>query len=185
MMERHAGMLGGLADRAYELACRVQEDAMAAETPAERAVCARAFHDLSRSVRQTLALELRLRRETRRLGREEAAEAATGRKRLTSERKDQLRRRVGALLWTEYEGEDAAEAELELEALIEDAAGDAAFLAEAVEEIAARIKSGLDAHMAQPPLSGAPRGLACPPRQSASGAGPGRASGHAAWRSSG
>src|SRR5205085_9794530 len=60
MQTRHAAILGRLAELGMDLAEQLHADACAAETPAERGQIAATFHRISRSVRQTLALEARL-----------------------------------------------------------------------------------------------------------------------------
>ena len=63
MAERHARVLARLTELGLALAERTFEDAEAAETPAERIEAVKAFHTISRSVRQTVALETRLTRQ--------------------------------------------------------------------------------------------------------------------------
>jgi hypothetical protein len=90
-LERHADALKTLAERALALACAVQERALTAETGAEMAELSMAFHRISRTLRQCLALEAKLVRDAERAAREALAEAereGVGRAR---RRKDQLR----------------------------------------------------------------------------------------------
>lgn len=63
MAERHARVLARLTELGLALAERTFEDAEAVETPAERIEAVKAFHTISRSVRQTVALEARLTRQ--------------------------------------------------------------------------------------------------------------------------
>ena len=111
MAEKHAHILGELADFGLNLARKLHGQAMAAETPEETANLAKAFHSVSRSVRQTLALEAKLSRDADRHGREfkgEHERAAqqtaqqTGRRRL-----GQVRKAVERAIWSEYEGDEA------------------------------------------------------------------------------
>lgn len=63
MADRHARVLTRLTEMGLALAERTFEDAQAAETPAERIEAVKAFHTVSRSVRQSVALEARLARQ--------------------------------------------------------------------------------------------------------------------------
>ena len=63
MGERHGRMLARLAELGMSLAERLHADALSADTPAEAADAAKAFHTVSRTVRQSVALEARLHRE--------------------------------------------------------------------------------------------------------------------------
>lgn len=58
--ERHARILARLSELGLELAEQAAADARAGETPQARAEAIRAFHSVSRSVRQTVVLEARL-----------------------------------------------------------------------------------------------------------------------------
>jgi hypothetical protein len=64
--------LGELADLGFELARKLQRDALAAETPRAKADLAMTFAAVSDEVRRTIALEARLLREWR------EADAAAG-----------------------------------------------------------------------------------------------------------
>jgi hypothetical protein len=75
MAEKHARILGELAEFGLDFARKLHGQGMAAETPEETASLARAFHSVSRSVRQTLALEARLARDAQRQDRDDRAEA--------------------------------------------------------------------------------------------------------------
>ncbi|TAJ72556.1 MAG: hypothetical protein EPO51_02160, partial [Phenylobacterium sp.] len=63
MAERHARVLARLTELGLALAERTFEEAEAAETPEQRVALVKAFHTISRSVRQTVALEARLARQ--------------------------------------------------------------------------------------------------------------------------
>src|SRR5258706_13733903 len=69
-LERHAEALKTLSERALALACAVQERALAAGTGAEMAELSLAFHRISRTVRQCLALEAKLVRDAEQMARE-------------------------------------------------------------------------------------------------------------------
>ncbi|MFC3068785.1 flotillin family protein [Phenylobacterium soli] len=108
-----------LFQRGLELALRIQQDAMEAEQPETRAKLATAFHRISRSVRQTAALKLRLEREAKRAVREDQAAVRADRERQVDLRKTRIKARVEKLIWTEYEGEDADRRESILEDLLD------------------------------------------------------------------
>lgn len=77
MAERHARVLARLTEMGLALAEQTFEDAQGAETPAERIEAVKAFHTVSRSVRQCVALEARLVRQQAQDAREaERAQAA-------------------------------------------------------------------------------------------------------------
>lgn len=126
MTERHARILARLAELGVALAERVCEDALAAEDPEQRARLAKAFHSVSRSVRQNLALEARLVREQARAedeaSRARARALALGQDAADDDdpaedlsehydaeriarRKDEARRAVQRLIWSERESE--------------------------------------------------------------------------------
>ncbi len=99
-----------LFQRGLELALRMQEDAMAAETADERARLGAAFHRISRGVRQTAALRTRLAADARRAEREGEADVIRLDERRIARRKAQVKATVERLIWTEAESEDDAEA---------------------------------------------------------------------------
>ena len=107
MSERHARTLCELQDLGMSLARQVHADAVAAETPDARVNAAKAFHTLSRSVRQTLALEAKLRRDQLRAEREaqEQAEAVAEQAAEAAQeaRKTQVRSAVTHLIWNEWD----------------------------------------------------------------------------------
>jgi len=112
MAERHARVLARLTEMGLALAERTFEDAEAAETPEARVEQVKAFHTISRSVRQTVALEARLVRQQALDAREaeRTAVAAPPRKPGGVE----LSRRIGAVrdamtrvIWHEAEDADA------------------------------------------------------------------------------
>lgn len=146
MNEKHARILGELAEFGLALARKLHDQGMAAETAEETAELARAFHSVSRSVRQTLALEARLAREGARQAREDQvlAERIAAQDRAEAQRRarapyENRKNRIGAVLerlvYSEYEDEgeidrlmdeivdrlsDDAQAEGFLEARIDD-----------------------------------------------------------------
>ena len=102
-----------LFQRGLELALRMQEDAMAAETADERARLGAAFHRISRGVRQTAALRTRLAADARRAEREGEADVIRLDERRVARRKAQVKATVERLIWTEAESEDDADALLD------------------------------------------------------------------------
>lgn len=122
--------LAALFRAGLELSLQVQADAMAAETPRERAELALAFHRLSRSVRQTAALRIKAVADRERAVREalahDAARAAAADQERRRRRKVQVTQAV--LAWAEREKPDfdledletRLDAVLETEALYDD-----------------------------------------------------------------
>jgi hypothetical protein len=90
-----------------QLALQLQDDAMAAETPEERVRLATAFHRISRGVRQTAALRMKLARDAEQAGRETTAEAVRLEDRRVARRKTRLQATVGRLIWHEAEKPDS------------------------------------------------------------------------------
>ena len=123
MKERHEAGLAELADMGLSLARDLHARALAAD---DAAACdlSLAFQRVSRSVRQTYALELRLERERRLADRDLAAEAARERLICVQKKRRQLRCAVSALIWTEYEGDEAQALDEALETLVLDQAQD-------------------------------------------------------------
>jgi len=111
MADRHARILARLTELGLALAERTFEDAQAAETPAERIEAVKAFHAVSRSVRQCVALEARLVRQQALDAREaERAQVAPRKpggaeisKRITA-----VRDAVTRVIWHEAEDDDTA-----------------------------------------------------------------------------
>jgi hypothetical protein len=102
-----------------ELSLQVQANAMAAE-PAEQARLSLTFHRLSRGVRQTAALRMKLAREAERAQRETAEDVISLDKRRLDKRKAQVKAAVESLIWTEAESPEALETfNLNLEELLE------------------------------------------------------------------
>jgi hypothetical protein len=107
MAERHQAVLTELSALGLDLARVLHERALAAETPEETAALAGAFHRISRSVRQTLALEARLKRDLKRQDRDDLAETERQQTSLIRTRKAQVRAAVERLVWTEAEPDEA------------------------------------------------------------------------------
>ncbi len=146
MAERHALILAELSELGMGFARDARRDAEAAETPEERARAALVFQRVSRSIRQSLALEAKLVRDARREERDAAREDAERRRDQTRERRQRLRDGVEALVWREAEAMDDAEEDAfldEIEACV-DAELDAATgltdpLADQVARVIARL----------------------------------------------
>ena len=142
MAERHGRILGELAEFGHDLAKKLHRQAMAAETPAETAELARAFHGVARSVRQTLALEAKLARDAARQDREDqvvAERQAREAQQAARAAIDARRRRIGAaiepIVYAEVEDEDEAEQLFdEVFERIDDEARAGDFLEQAVDE---------------------------------------------------
>jgi hypothetical protein len=111
MAERHAHILAELSELGMGLARKACADADAAETPEERARAALVFQRVSRSIRQSLALEAKLAREAARDADEARAEAARQDRERVRLRKHQIRNGVDALVWRETEDMDEDEEE--------------------------------------------------------------------------
>ncbi|MBU1375369.1 MAG: hypothetical protein KKE02_09140 [Alphaproteobacteria bacterium] len=113
MAERHARVLARLTELGLALAEQQFADAQAAETPAERIEAVKAFHTVSRSVRQCVALEARLARQQAQDAREaERAQAAVPPKKPSvleiSRRITAVRDAVTRVIWHEAEDDDTA-----------------------------------------------------------------------------
>jgi hypothetical protein len=158
MNERHGRILGRLAELGLSLAEQVHADAMAAEDTEVRASLATVFHRISRSLRQTLALEARLERDARRAEREDRSDERGEAQARVAAHRAQVGATVERLIWNEHEGEEAerlireAEACLDEEALYDD------FLDDTVEARIQRFarEFGLSAPVASPATPGIP-----------------------------
>src|SRR5690349_14267659 len=93
MAERHGRGLAELAELGLSLARHLHECALAAETPEQAAAAAAAFHRISRSVRQTMALEAKLERDRLRADREAESHAVRNSEAQVQRRRAQVRAR--------------------------------------------------------------------------------------------
>ena len=109
MTERHARGLAELTELGLSLARDLHACALAEPDPRTKAETALAFHRVSRSVRQSMALEARLKRDRMRDDREARAEAVQAAEALVRTRKAQVRAAVERLIWTEAENDEEAE----------------------------------------------------------------------------
>ena len=106
MKARHARLLARYAEQAASLADDLHAAALAAETPAEKQALSLAFHRTGRTLRQTLALEAKLRRDARLDARADEDRAREAAKAQTAARKSRVRAGVERFIWTEAEEED-------------------------------------------------------------------------------
>jgi hypothetical protein len=154
-----------------ELSLAVQANAMAAE-PAEQARLSLTFHRLSRGVRQTAALRMRLAREAERAQRETAEDVISLDKRRLDKRKAQVKAAVESLIWTEAESPEALETfNLDLEELLEIEPQDAdTFLGEPLDDQIERLcqRVGIS-NPARPREGGDPSGGPVSPSADGSG----------------
>jgi hypothetical protein len=122
-----------------ELTLAVQANAMAAE-PADQARLGLTFHRLSRGVRQTAALRIKLAREATLAEREAAAEVVGLRKAGLARRRDQVQACVQRLIWTETEDDDSRlHLDIDLDEVLDIEVLDQAFAAEPLETVVERI----------------------------------------------
>jgi hypothetical protein len=111
MTRRHDEILTELADLGLALARDLQARALAAKDDRTASDLALAFHRISRSLRQTLALQARLERDRKLAAREAAQDAARRTLERVQKRRREVRNALAPLIWTEAEGdEDEAEA---------------------------------------------------------------------------
>lgn len=104
--DRHTAMLRELAAMSLTLARDLQQRALQAETPDEAARLAAAFHRVSRGLRQTLALELKVIRYRDEAQREAGEVAAAARPEAVAQRREAVRRTTSRAIWTERERPD-------------------------------------------------------------------------------
>ena len=143
MAERRGRILAELAELGLSLARVAHERALAAETPEATSELALAFHRISRSVRQTLALEAKLERDRAHQDREVRAEAARQHENGVARRKNQVRMAVERSVWNEAEGAEAERLIDELDDLLEEEALSDSFTADPVEAHIERIRADL------------------------------------------
>jgi hypothetical protein len=169
-----ARILGELSELGLTLARDLHARALAAETVADAQAAALAFHRISRSVRQSLALEAKLEREGAPAAQEAVEAAQAERIARVDQRRRQLVRAIDPLIWTEADG-DEEEADLlgeEFNARLDDAALAPDFLEIPLETLVARIAAdmGLAAEAAAPDAQGQGAAQTPPPPPSDAGA---------------
>lgn len=143
MAERHGRMLKRLGEMAMALAEETYEAAMSAEDPQERERLKACFHRLSRSVRQTVALEARLERMRHRQVLETERRLDEVRQARVKRRRAQVDASLTRLIWTEAERCDYGDLVVELTKILNEEALSEDFLDGPVEDLVARIKADL------------------------------------------
>ncbi len=111
MADRHARVLARLTELGLALAEQTFEDAQGAETPAARIESVKAFHTVSRTVRQCVALEARLARQQAQDAGEAARSPAAAQKPGgvdISRRIVAVRDAMTRVIWHEAEDDDTA-----------------------------------------------------------------------------
>src|SRR5687767_8645814 len=106
MALRHARNLGELAELGMSLARDLHARALAAETPKEAADLTAGFHRISRSARQTMALEARLLRDAVRHDKEVQRDVEIAARAQVQKRKDRIEACVSRLIWSESERDE-------------------------------------------------------------------------------
>jgi len=121
MKARHQAHLSELAELGMTLARDLHARAVAAETPAEAEKLAVAFHRLSRSVRQSIALEAKLERDRARDAAQGPVRPPTAAERIRREqRRSELYTVMEAIVFNETEDESESEHYLDADAILED-----------------------------------------------------------------
>jgi hypothetical protein len=144
---RDEEMLAAIAERDFALACRVHDEAMAAER-AELAELSRAYQRATRSLRQTLALKARFGREVEERARQAQTRAEAERAGRIHRKKAQVSAPLERAIWDEHEDADSAEqAILRLEELLDEEALADGFLDEPIEQILVRLAQVLGYHV--------------------------------------
>ncbi|HEV2532833.1 hypothetical protein [Phenylobacterium sp.] len=143
MAERHALALAELAELGLVLTRKVHARAMAAETAEEERAAVLCFHRITRSLRQTLALEAQLERLRSRLLREELAAAEARIEKAVGRRKAQVKSVVERLVWREHEGDEADALVEHLDELLNEDALAEDFLATALDDQIERLRGDL------------------------------------------
>jgi hypothetical protein len=144
--ERQGQVLAELAELGLGIARRLAARAEAAESDADAQALALAFHRVSRSVRLTLALEVRLQRERLQGAREARKETA----RAAQTRKEQVRHALGRAMSAETEADETERLWDVLEERLDEAGLYEDFVAGPVEACIARIRADLGLPPADP-----------------------------------
>lgn len=109
MNERHGRILAKLSELSLTLAADLHTRALAAEDTDEVAELVNAFHKISRGLRQTMALEARLHRDSAIAAREAAVDDERTRPARIERRQAEVRAAVERLIWTEVERDETFE----------------------------------------------------------------------------
>ena len=172
MAERHGRMLGRLSELGMSLAEGMHAQvatAMEAGDPKAVAELTLTFHRVSRSVRQSIALEAKLVRDAARAEREAADEAERKRTAILRDpvamvrRKAAVREAIERLIWTEREGEEAEELLDLLETRLAPGGLDDEVYLEPLEDHIARLCADLGLPLPDPPQPQAPALTPAPP----------------------
>jgi hypothetical protein len=160
--ERHDRILAELSELGLSLARELHAAALVAvaDGAQEQAqTLSLAFHRISRSVRQTVALEAKLGRDRRRQDQDDRRADERRGEVQASRRKAQVRIAVERAIWTEAEGDEAERLADDLDDMLEAMALAEGFLEGPVEMLIARIRDDLGLAAAQiqssPPISAA------------------------------
>ena len=137
-------MLARLARRDLAAAERVHDKLMAAEDTAEIAELGRTYQRLARSLRQTLALKARLKRERAQPKLSPQDDPRT------EPRKAQVRAALSRLVWTEYEREEAESILDEAETMLRLDAYTDGFLSDPIPVVVARLCRDLEIRTPDP-----------------------------------
>ena len=137
--QRAQEMLGDIAERAYALACRLSDDAMAAEDAEARGRLAGNFQTVARAVRQTLAWQARLARDEARAEREAGALAAEAVRARVEDHRGRVSAAVTRMIHDETPGFKARLLCDSLRVRLDEAQLDDGFLDESVEAHVARV----------------------------------------------
>ena len=136
-------MLAELAELDLALARKVHAAAMAAEEPAAIAELSRSYQRLARSLRQTLALQARLKREREQQIRKDGRAAERRRQIRRTVHKADIERAVERYIERETEGEESERLTADLDDLLAEAARRDDFLDIAVETHITRLRQRL------------------------------------------
>ncbi len=151
MTQRHAAILAEVAEICLEsvrdLAVR-QKDA---DDPEQAALLAGALHKVSRSLRQTLALEARLVREAQRALREDRDDAVKQRTFQTQVRRAKVKSALNQLVWNEYEGDEAEAWEMAVGECLDDEELVDSFTTEPLDTQVERIRKSIGLGEPEPP----------------------------------
>lgn len=156
MADRHSQILTELSQLGLVLARDLQARAMAAQDDATAAELGLAFHRISRSVRQTLALEARLERDRVRRHLERRAEAARETEVRVARRRSEIHSAMEHAIWTETEREEVDSLMEYLDDSLDLAARSDGFMEETVETHVARLRIDLGLPVRAPAPADAP-----------------------------
>jgi len=156
-IERSDLILDELATLGLTLARDLHNRAVEAKDPDQAARLAMAFHHISRSVRQSLALQARLQRDRARGAEDQAERRAAA---PVQARKAQVRAAVQRLVWTERPDWNLFSTRQKLDLILDAEAEDDGFLDIPLEAHIARIAKALG--LKPPPLAEPAAGEAAP-----------------------